>query len=456
MIMKRKSVLNLLFFTFMTLAFTLAYFKNSLHVVEQDRFEDAYDIYCQSQVIGRLIRAETNGILSDAGLNGWVRDDSVMKDMTWEEMAKFQYRIYREGIDLGPSNFIIYDSQLGGQAMFFALIGKISPFSNSVNLDLFWIMTSLSLALLISVFVFWLSKNYGFMAALIAFLLILFTPMLTMLGRDLYLVPSSFYFPFIVMLLLLYFESSGKFKVTPGKLFLISFVLIFIKLFFSGFEFITTALIMFTVPMFYYLILNKWSLKLFFKRFAGVVSGSVTAIILHALLYSYQLSTLKGSLMWGINNLLSCFLRRTYGNSADFPEAFKASLEANVSAVLKLYYTSPALGFGRLTFLTFGTLIYILIMFSVLCFVPEKISPSLYKNRKKNMVLAITTWISLSATFSWFIIFKAHAYVHFYGYDDIVWCMPFALFGFALIGSVGSSVIKDVIGYFRKYFLVHL
>jgi hypothetical protein len=123
--MKRKLVLNLFLFTLITLAFTLAYYKNFWHVVEQDRFVDAYDIYCQSQVIGRVIRAETAGIFSEGGLNGWVRDDSVMKDMNWQQMCYFQYNIYREGVVLGNTNFVIYDSQMGGQAMFFALLDKI-------------------------------------------------------------------------------------------------------------------------------------------------------------------------------------------------------------------------------------------------------------------------------------------------------------------------------------------
>jgi hypothetical protein len=31
-----------------------------------------------------MIRAEKEGIFSEGGLNGWVRDDSIMKDMTWD------------------------------------------------------------------------------------------------------------------------------------------------------------------------------------------------------------------------------------------------------------------------------------------------------------------------------------------------------------------------------------
>jgi hypothetical protein len=449
--MKNKLFINLSIFTLITIAFTLGFYNDFWKVAEQGTFRDPYDIYCQSQVIGRVIRSETNGIFSERGLNGWVRDDSIMKDMTWEDMTHFQYRIYTENIKLGPVNFIYYDSQIGGQAMLFAFLDKISPFSNSTNLNLFWIITSVSLALLMSVFVFWISKYYGLYASLIVFLFLLFSPMLTTMGNDLYLVLSSFFLPFIIMLLLLYYESIGKLKINQIKLFLISIALIFIKLFFSGYEFISTFLVMFTVPLFYYFFLNSWKLNLFIKRSLSVVLGAISAIILNAILYSYQLSTLKGNFMWGFKNMLSCFLRRSYGNSTDFPEVFKASLEANVPAVLKLYYSSPALGFDNRTLLHFDSFIIRLIAFSMLVFISKNISPTTFKNRQVNKALMLTTWISLLAPLSWFVIFKAHAFVHFYGYDDIVWCMPFALFGFALFGSICSSLITDIIIFFKSF-----
>jgi len=64
--------------------------------------------------------------------------------------------------------------------------------------------------------------------------------------------------------------------------------------------------------------------------------GAISAIILHSMAYAYQLSTVKGSLMHGINLMVENFLRRTSGNSADFHEAYKASLESKVSYVLGL------------------------------------------------------------------------------------------------------------------------
>jgi hypothetical protein len=449
--MTRKSIKNLILFTLVLLAFTFGYYRNLWGVVESKRFND-FDIYCESQVLGRVIRAEKEGIFSEGGLNGWVRDDSVMKDMTWDEMTYFQFDIYKKGVKIGPANFIIYDSQLGGQGMTFALIDKISPFSNSLNLYIFWLINSFSMAFLLTVFVSWVNKNYGFSASVITFLLLLISPWLTFFGRDLYLVLASFYLPFIVMLMLLYYEFKEKTKISLRKLFLLSTGLVFIKLFFSGFEFITTALVMFTVPLFYYMFLNRWKLQFFLKRFMTLCSGAMSAVIIYAILFSYQLSTLKGSFMYGFKYMLYCFLKRTHGNSADFPEGFKASLETNVKVVLKYYFDSKAIDFGMVG-ISFGILFYVLIVFSLLSMVPEKISPATYINRKRNIALVLTTWVSILGPMSWFIIFKAHSFIHL-GFDDIVWYMPYCLFGFALIGSVATSLIKDINLYFESKDLV--
>ena len=443
--MKRKATKNLLLFTFALLVFTLSYYRNLWGVVERKSF-DNFDVYCESQVIGRVIRAEKEGIFSEGGLNGWVRDDSVMKDMTWDEMTYFQFDIYKKGLKIGPAHFIIYDSQLGGQAMIFALLDKISPLSNSLNLYLFWLINSFSFAFILTVFVSWVNKNYGFNASFITFLLLLLSPWLTFFGKDLYLVLSAFYLPFIIMLLLLYFESLEKTKISIGKLFMFSSGLVFIKLFFTGFEFITTALVMFTVPLFYYLILNKWKLSLFLKRFISVALGAISGIVIYTGLFLYQLSTIKGSFSESFKYMIYCFLKRTSGSSADFPEDFKASLETNVKVVLKLYFNAKTIDFGFVG-ISFKVLFYVLIIFSLFTIIPKNISPATYLNRRRNFALVFTTWIAILGPFSWFIIFKAHSYIHG-GFDEIVWYMPYCLFGFALIGSVASSLMKDINAYF--------
>lgn len=76
------------------LLFAGSYYRNIWGTVDKKEFEKS-DVYSASQVLGRVIRAETNGIFSDAGLTGWVKDDSIMKDMSWDDMTYFQFDIYK-------------------------------------------------------------------------------------------------------------------------------------------------------------------------------------------------------------------------------------------------------------------------------------------------------------------------------------------------------------------------
>jgi hypothetical protein len=47
---------------------------------------------------------------------------------------------------------------------------------------------------------------------------------------------------------------------------------------------------------------------------------------------------------------------------------------------------------------------------------------------------------SILAPLSWLIIFKAHSYVHTF-MNNIVWQMPFTIYGFAVCGLVIQSLV---------------
>ena len=64
-----------------------------------------------------------------------------------------------------------------------------------------------------------------------------------------------------------------------------------------------------------------------------------------------------------------------------------------------------------------------------------------FNKEKVNLILVYTTWFSILAPLSWFIIFKSHAYIH--TGDAIVWQMPFTLFGFAVCGLALRNGLLD-------------
>jgi hypothetical protein len=69
-------------------------------------------------------------------------------------------------------------------------------------------------------------------------------------------------------------------------------------------------------------------------------------------------------------------------------------------------------------------------------------------DRRRASALIVATWFSILSPLSWFIIFKAHSYVHPF-LDPIVWQMPFVFYGFAVCGAVVDK-IETFLGRQRK------
>ena len=57
------------------------------------------------------------------------------------------------------------------------------------------------------------------------------------------------------------------------------------------------------------------------------------------------------------------------------------------------------------------------------------------ERQQQDIALILTTWFSILAPLSWFVIFKAHSYIHTH-MSFLLWQMPFTLFGFAVFGAV--------------------
>ena len=63
------------------------------------------------------------------------------------------------------------------------------------------------------------------------------------------------------------------------------------------------------------------------------------------------------------------------------------------------------------------------------------------EQRQHYIALIWTTWFSILAPLSWFVIFKAHSYIHTH-MSFLLWQMPFTFFGFAVFGSVVIAWMK--------------
>ena len=66
------------------------------------------------------------------------------------------------------------------------------------------------------------------------------------------------------------------------------------------------------------------------------------------------------------------------------------------------------------------------------------------ERRHHYIALICATWFSILAPLSWFVIFKAHSYIHTH-MSFLLWQMPFTLFGFAVFGATVIAWTKGTI-----------
>jgi len=445
---KQKKYLNPLLVLISIITFTLSFYNNSWNIVDQEWF-DNFQLDSEALVIGRLYVSEKKGLSHNNGLLCFIEECEIGKD--W---VKQNYHIYKNRIDVNLNLFTTYDSQIGGQGFILSFFNWISPFTNNTTLQLFYFINSFLLALVLTLFTIYINKSFGKLTALLTFLLLLFSPWLIVFAKNLYWFLWVFYTPFISLLYLTnkkqeYWEIKNS-SLRLKRLDFLLFFLVLFKLFFNGFEYISTFLIMISTSIIFNGLKLSWSFKFLTRKIITTITSSLVAIVIYMCVLSYQLSFSLGSFQKGVNFLLNSFLRRSHGNSNSFDPVYKESLEVSIPYVIKKYLNNTAIDFnfsfetawGNFKVINFFMIITIFFISSIYLITQQKKLKNKICKQRKSLSLVVTTWVSILAPLSWFIIFKGHSYIHNH-MNFIVWYMPFCLFGYVIIGNSISLFLKE-------------
>lgn len=188
----------LLFFVTVIIALTFN-FKKNLYQSTADSFFEWFQTDGESLVVGRLLLNDKNGFSDEAGFLGWTHPEPDVSNK-----FGFQYDAYQKGLD-----FVRYEgyySHPGGQAFVFGMISKITGWSGSDALERFRWMVSFFTALAFALFLYWVSLNWGLTTTTGVFVFILFSQWITVHGRNLFWVLSTFYIPFLTALFWLHWS----------------------------------------------------------------------------------------------------------------------------------------------------------------------------------------------------------------------------------------------------------
>jgi len=424
------------------------FFSNTWRVADQNWFA-THQKDTEAHVMGRMVKSRQDGIFSAGGLNGWGTAKST--DAEWIPSTELgpQYTAYL--YELSFEKFSTYNSQPAGQGMIFSLLDRLIPLSQQTKLRLFYVLTALLSAIALTAIIGWFYEEFGGWVAIFVLCSAVLSQWLTVFGKNLWWSLWAFYLPMIVVMYFLkrYRETLDQQLIRFG---IVIFIAVSIKCFINGYEYITTTLVMMMVPFVYYVILNKWSRQQCVKWTLAAGLGSGVAIFFSFIMLCFQIGAAKDGFMDGVEHIVWSFGKRTYGEAEDFPPVYAASLNAGTLSVVITYmngiffdlnnYLSISNDFisNFLLKIRYYYLIVLFVVMSVLLF--SRSNKEILAERRPHYIALIwTSWFSILAPLSWFVIFKAHSYIHIH-MSFLLWQMPFTLFGFAVFGSALITWIK--------------
>ena len=426
----------------------LGFFSNSWRVADPEWFK-THQKDTESHVMGRMVKSRQDGILSAGGLNGWGTAKKVNQEWIPSTARGPQYNAYLYNYTF--ENYSTYNSQPGGQGMIFSLLDKLIPISSVAKFWFFYILTSLLTAIALTLIIVWFYEEFGGITAMFVLASAVLSHWLTVFGRNLWWSTWAFYLPLIAVLFFL-----KRYKNHTNRHFLwfslLVFVSISIKCFINGYEYMTTTLVMMVVPLVYYGIIDKWNRNQWLKYSLGTFIASGIAIFLSLMMLCVQIGAVKGGFMDGIDHVFYSIGKRTHGEAENFPEVYAASLNAGTFGVVITYINGIFFDFNN--YINIGNsfiskyVLKIRYSYLIVMFFAVSIAVYLYSRLKTildhhpYMALIAATWFSFLAPLSWFVIFKGHSYIHTH-MSYLLWQMPFTLFGFAIIGSGVTLLMKQ-------------
>lgn len=394
-----------------------------------------------------------------------------------------------------------YRSQIGGEGMFFALLDRAIPISNAAKLDLFHALTSLLTAAVLAAIIVWLYLEFGLPAAALALASSVAAPWMTVFGRNLWWSLWSFYLPMAAVMFVLRrgmgILPMNEFKKDHGRdarethgrdahatkadlwrLGAVVFATVLVKCLFTGYEYITTALVMAVVPLGYYAFARKMPWRTIWRASLALATGMAAAILVSLAVLSVQIADVTGDTWGGPRHFLYSLNKRAYASEETVAKEFVtgrhaapqvvAAHQAGTWSVLETYLDGPwsdklpqAVGpdvprwpvrywHVIALFAAAGVGLWLLgrrrgnrDRHLQKASEREPISAvgtlAAGDSRAKDRGLTVAFILALLAPLSWLVIFKAHSFIHIQ-MNFITWHMPMTLFGFALVGAVLGRV----------------
>ena len=324
--------------------------------------------------------------------------------------------------------FSPYGSQLGLQGKFFCFLQKFIGHENIVRYSHGF--CSLALAVVVMLICLLLWKKYNLLMVLCFYGVFLLSPWIVNFARNLYWVEFTWFIPMLIGLFCSCFIRNKVCRIVSYSL---AFLAMLIKSL-CGYEYVSTimlGMISFLLVDFIEALLRKDKVSVCFIAKTGFILGIsafigfIVALLIHAGIRG------NGNIFAGVKSIYKFdVLRRTLGgNAADFPDVYAASLNASIKEVINIYKIFS-------TEIIAGVSLY---CFSLIRILPLFIFYNDLKSKKLNSAEVSLYFVFLLTTLSWFILGKAHSYIHRH--------MNYVLWYFGFIQICFYVIVKNLIDF---------
>ena len=414
------------------------FYSNTWRVAEPNWFQNNLRD-SESLVIGRMVKSRQDGIFSAGGLTGFGFPCST----PWGypgNLFEYQYKSYIEGNSFG--SYVPYYSQIGGQGIVFSFLDKVIPLASQSKLSLFHMFTSLLTATTLTLIALWFYLEFSLLVAVFVLIPMVVSQWLVVFGQNLWWCLWSFYVPMVTVMYFLRYDRTLT-KSPAIRFICLIFFGVLAKVFFTGYEYLTTTLIMMMVPLVFYYVLDQRGRRWLSRYTLLAIFASGLAIVLSMVVLCFQVAAIKGSLLNGVHYIIHSLKKRTYAKTPIWHREYSASL-TSLTQMLWIYLKGPFFDLPNYFNVQNPFLIkaFLKVRYPYLILIFWVASWLLRRKRtwadsgidgRRSKALVVSTWFSILAPLSWFLIFKQHSAIHTH-MNLIVWQMPFTIFGFALCG----------------------
>ena len=435
--MQKQRTIILLLFIAGILFLMPGFYRNTWKVVEPERYEN-WQFTVDRTVIARLSKTRQDGFFSAGGLLGL----GDAKKWNFDERTnKHQIAVYLEGRQF--NSYFPYRSNPGFQGLVFGLIDSATNLPNAKNLKIFRGIVALGSAIILTLISLGLGLEFGWLSGILVLVFVGFVEWLILPAGSIYWNLWSIYLPFISSASTLAFKSKGnadREKMIFGALYIANVA----KILFSGFEVITSVLIMSTVPFLYFAILEKWERRVLLSRSLKLGTVLTAAVLTGLIILILQIWLVDETFSKSIQYILKTLDRRAIGDPADYTDYYAESMRASTVSVVLKYLSIAAIKLhlnGWNFSITYLQLILIFLFFTLVFLLCRRNTPD-HQTTLKGKALVAAMWYSILAPLSWFIVFKPTSYIHT-AIFPMVWQMPFVLLGIALCGFVILDLFNE-------------